>query len=341
MRIDTPGRWVRRVVAATVLVAATTATLVGVSAPAGATACSSATGVSVVVDFTGATGGIRSACVPGMGDQPASAVLEAAGFPLTWVQRQPGFLCRVDGVPAADPCVNTPPQNAYWGLFWSDGVDGTWHYSDIGVGGLQVPEGGYVGLAWQSGTRRAPGQAAAAHPAPEPAPAPTAAPAPSAPSGPTGPTGPSGPAAPGTASPKPTRGPQTHQADPKPSPKPDGRQPDGRGPATPTTSATPSPTPSATDGAEATEEPAEAAPTSRGPGPAGRGKRTPGTTAPTPTASPTASPSASPSDEPAARSDAVPADSGRVPTWLTLTILVLLLGAIGVSTVAARRRTRP
>jgi hypothetical protein len=32
-------------------------------------------------------------------------------------------------------------------------------------------------------------------------------------------------------------------------------------------------------------------------------------------------------------------ESSRVPTWLTLTILVMLLVAIGMSTVAARRRT--
>ncbi|WP_397202824.1 hypothetical protein, partial [Nocardioides sp.] len=65
---------------------------------------------------------------------------------------------------------------------------------------------------------------------------------------------------------------------------------------------------------------------------------------------PTRSPSASATEQPAAPRDATPdatpdamqadADSARVPTWLTLTILGLLLVAIGMSTYAARRRTR-
>ena len=38
-----------------------------------------------------------------------------------------------------DPCVNTAPANAYWGLYWSDGKSGKWNYSSTGVGGLKVP----------------------------------------------------------------------------------------------------------------------------------------------------------------------------------------------------------
>lgn len=77
--------------------------------------------------------------------------------------RQPGFICRVAGVPADDPCVNTPPATAYWGLFYSDGRSGSWTYSSLGARGLKVPEGGYVGVAWQSGGRSVPGLAPAPH----------------------------------------------------------------------------------------------------------------------------------------------------------------------------------
>jgi len=93
------------------------------------------------------------------------------GHHLTYVQRQPGFVCRVDGGPADDPCVNTPPDNAYWSLWWSDGKSGTWSYAAQGIGALQVPDGGYVALSWQGGDgKAAPRVTPKALPAPAPSP---------------------------------------------------------------------------------------------------------------------------------------------------------------------------
>ena len=69
-----------------------------------------------------------------------------------------------------DPCVNTSPDNAYWGLFWSNGTSGKWTYATTGVSGLSVPKGGFVAFSWQNGgaaepARRRPcEQAAHAHP---------------------------------------------------------------------------------------------------------------------------------------------------------------------------------
>ena len=57
-------------------------------------------------------------------------------------------MCRVEAVPASDPCVNTSPANAYWGLWWSDGRTGTWSYSSLGVTSLKIPAGGSVAFAW-------------------------------------------------------------------------------------------------------------------------------------------------------------------------------------------------
>ena len=58
-------------------------------------------------------------------------------------------MCRVQGEPAADPCVNASPASAYWGLWWADGSKASWTYSSYGIGGLTVPAGGSVGLSWQ------------------------------------------------------------------------------------------------------------------------------------------------------------------------------------------------
>jgi hypothetical protein len=156
------SRTFARLVAAAALAAAAGAVVP--SAPASAATCSSADGVSVVVDFHELGGGVRTACVPDGGGQRASSLFPAAGFPLTYVQRQPGFVCTVSGAPADDPCVNTPPADAYWGLWWSDGKSGSWSYASTSAAGLTVPDGGYVAFSWNgSSTRAAPGATPAPH----------------------------------------------------------------------------------------------------------------------------------------------------------------------------------
>jgi hypothetical protein len=133
--------------------------------PAQAATCGSASGVSVVVDFHQLGGGVQTFCDAGGAGKYADKQFVDAGHSLTYVQRQPGFVCRVDGTPASDPCVNTPPADAYWSLWWSDGKSGTWTYSSTGVASLKVPAGGYVALSWQQGSAKAaPGVAPTAHP---------------------------------------------------------------------------------------------------------------------------------------------------------------------------------
>lgn len=156
-------------VAAAALAAATST--VATPAPASAATCSTGQGVSVVVDFHELGGGVRTACVADGGGQLASSLVPSAGFPLTYAQRQPGFVCRVSGQPASDPCVNTSPADAYWGLWWSDGKTGSWSYATSGAGSLRVPDGGYVAFSWNgSPTRSAPGVAPAVHRAATPTP---------------------------------------------------------------------------------------------------------------------------------------------------------------------------
>ncbi|MGZ4450728.1 MAG: hypothetical protein ACXVW4_13110, partial [Nocardioides sp.] len=109
------------------------------AAPAQAAACSTASGVTVVVDFHELGGGVQQVCDAGGAGEDAATQFTESGFSLTRVQRQPGFVCRVDGAPSSDPCQNTPPADAYWGLWWSDGRSGTWTYSSEGVDSLTVP----------------------------------------------------------------------------------------------------------------------------------------------------------------------------------------------------------
>jgi hypothetical protein len=144
--------------------------------PAHAAACEPGTGVTVVVDFGPLGGGTQVGCDAGGAGSRASDATEGAGFSLDFVASQPGFVCKVHGKPASEPCQRTPPTNAYWGLFWSDGKGG-WTYSSLGASSLEVPAGGSVGWRWQNGGSRdnpsaAPNSGSTPEPAPEPKPEP-------------------------------------------------------------------------------------------------------------------------------------------------------------------------
>jgi hypothetical protein len=155
------------------LVALAVASVGLVPAPATAAGYCTGSGVSVVVDFGALGGGIVKGC-DASGNRNAAKAFENTGHPLTYAQRQPGFVCRVNGVPQSDPCVNTSPSDAYWGLYWSDGTSG-WKYSSLGVGSLTVPAGATVAFSWQNGGGDPPGTAPAtpASASPSSSPAPT------------------------------------------------------------------------------------------------------------------------------------------------------------------------
>ena len=139
--------------------------------PAAASACPGTAGVTVVVEFHELGGGSAQSCVADGGGHTADRLLKDAGYALDYVQRFPGFVCRIDGAPADDPCVNTPPADAYWGLWWSDGTTGKWTYSSLGAASLAVPAGGYVAMVWDGSTGTVvPAATAAVHPTPTPTP---------------------------------------------------------------------------------------------------------------------------------------------------------------------------
>jgi hypothetical protein len=142
------------------------------AAPASAALCSGK-GVNVVVDYNGLGGGVQRGCDPGGANEPGDRVFPDAGFALSYAQRQPGFVCRVKGAPSSDPCVNASPANAYWGLYWSDGKSGRWTYSSSGVGGIKVPEGGFLAFSWQNGGEADPPGAAPVNNQPAPTRPPT------------------------------------------------------------------------------------------------------------------------------------------------------------------------
>lgn len=142
--------------AAVALVATAAGSGLAASPDAAAAVCSGASGVSVVVDFSGNPdgGGVTTSCAADGAGRSASRVFPSAGYPLTYAQREPGFVCRISGAPSSDPCQVASPTDAYWGLFWSDGRDGAWHYATAGVGGIKVPQGGSLAFVWQDGGAR-------------------------------------------------------------------------------------------------------------------------------------------------------------------------------------------
>lgn len=166
----------RRAAAVALLMGA--AAVVGPS-PAEASSCPGTAGVTVVVEFRELGRGSAQSCVADGGGRTADRLLKDAGYALDYVQRFPGFVCRLDGEPADDPCVNTPPADAYWGLWWSDGTSGKWTYSSLGAASLTLPSGGYVAMVWDGSTGTvSPASTPAVHPTPTPTKRPTVPPPP-------------------------------------------------------------------------------------------------------------------------------------------------------------------
>jgi hypothetical protein len=122
-------------------------------------ACKDADGVTVVVDFTELAGSVVERCA----GWPVSNGLDAlakAGFSVTQPTRTPGFVCRLQGRPAAsetlhitsDPtyheeCVNTPPTDAYWS-YWYAPNGARWTYGTTGASGHQPIRGGFEGWSF-------------------------------------------------------------------------------------------------------------------------------------------------------------------------------------------------
>lgn len=131
--------------------------------PAAAAACpETGSGVTVVVDFAGLGGGVVVRCAPG---DPATglAALTGAGFGFEFVPRQPGLVCRIDGLP--NPC-NGALQDAHWS-YWHAERGGSWQFSTRGAGTFDPAPGTVEG--WAFGAADQPG---VPPPAPPPAPPP-------------------------------------------------------------------------------------------------------------------------------------------------------------------------
>ncbi|QBX54274.1 hypothetical protein EXE58_01500 [Nocardioides seonyuensis] len=307
-------------------------------APAGAATCSG-DGVSVVVDYRELGGTTVTACAPDGAGKSAAAIFAEAGVQVSYASRQPGFVCRVNGVPTSDPCVNTSPTDAFWGLWWSDGAR-PWTYSSSGVGSLTVPAGGSIGWSWQqdreAGGAVPPGVAAPTAPTSSPSPSATSttspAPAPS-------PTSTSSSTASPTRSPGPTS---------SPTPKAGGGTKPGTGRGDRGDAATEED--AADEAGAAPEEEASATPTSapstRGAGRAKKEERRDSgaseagaKTAAEPTAS-AVTPSGDATTEPAGAAGTGSADEPtRIPAALTWGVVALLgAAALGSAVVSRRRR---
>ena len=312
-----------RLAAAVLATAAATLGLVATgSGPADAAGCSGSRGVTVVVDHGTLGGGVTQACSSSGGGKSGLTQFTSTGFSLTYVQRQPGFVCRIDGEPASDPCVNTPPGDAYWGLWWSDGKSGSWSYSSVAAGSLKIPDGGYVAFAWQSGAKSAPAVSPTPHAsAPTPSAAPTTAPTSAAPTK------------------KPSTKPSSHPSS-APSKTPSSHPSATTAGSPPAPTATPSAAPepgTATPGATDSPASATTVPSASDPAPSTPAEPMSGAVSESPSEAGTTSGPASavPTEGPVAGASG---SAQALPVWVVP--LVLLVLAAGGATYLLRRRSR-
>ena len=130
-------------------------------------ACAGTSGVTVVVDFQDLDGGVNVVCATGTVSSGLDA-LAKAGVSYQTAQRFPGFVCRIAGRPANDPCVNTSPGSAYWS-YWIAAPGGSWCYSTVGAGNRTPPAGTFEG--WSFALNRTTSELPPPRFAPPPAPA--------------------------------------------------------------------------------------------------------------------------------------------------------------------------
>ncbi len=136
--------------------------------------------VTVVIDFGGLGGGVRTYCATGLARGATGAdALRAAGISYVGTSEDGrGLICRLLGRPSSgetiklngssykENCVNTPPTGAHWS-YWSAHPGGSWSYNSSGVRSHRVILGGYEGWSFSLGKNRAPGASPAAYAAPK------------------------------------------------------------------------------------------------------------------------------------------------------------------------------
>lgn len=163
-------RLLRSAAAVALAMSATSIAYAGSAAPARAAGqngyCTSASGVTVVVDFRGLGGGIAIRCAPVKSGASGVDALQAAGIPVQGTRRYGlAFVCRIYGKPAAsttlpggyrEACGNTPPQDLHWDYFQASN-GGSWGYSTAGPTSSRVIPGGFEGWSFTEGDKAEPG----------------------------------------------------------------------------------------------------------------------------------------------------------------------------------------
>jgi hypothetical protein len=135
---------VRAVLALTTTLLGASGVAVVTAAPSEAAACTSRSGVTVVVDF-GTLGGTSVGCAGTFGS--GIAALGSAGHSVTYLPKQPGMVCTIDRLP--NPC-NGAPTTAYWS-YWRASPGGSWSYSTVGAGSTHPEAGTVEGWAFGAG----------------------------------------------------------------------------------------------------------------------------------------------------------------------------------------------
>lgn len=143
---------IRRTLIAVALLAAgltgpVTSSPSGAVAAAAPGACTNAEGVTIIISFHELRNHETVVyCAP---DSPSTGLeaLSQAGVAYQPTGRFPTFVCRIQGLPADDPCINPSPTHANW-AYWIAPRGGDWCFTNLGAGGRRPPAGTVEGWAF-------------------------------------------------------------------------------------------------------------------------------------------------------------------------------------------------
>ncbi|RZQ60691.1 hypothetical protein EWH70_28385 [Amycolatopsis suaedae] len=118
--------------------------------------CAGTSGVTVTVDFAAFGGTQETRCAAGSQANGVTALRNAGFTPEGTARWGLAFVCRIDSKPgpAQDPCVDTPPANAYWAYYHANQGATTWTYSSQGASTYVPPLGSIE--AWAFGNSATP-----------------------------------------------------------------------------------------------------------------------------------------------------------------------------------------
>jgi hypothetical protein len=104
--------------------------------------------VTLYVDWgTLKTSAPTTTCIPKSSTMSGPDFLTEAGYTIIGTHKYPTqIICRLNGLPASDPCITMPPAHAYWAILIEQ--NNKWSWAQTGIDQVLLKPGEGIGLVY-------------------------------------------------------------------------------------------------------------------------------------------------------------------------------------------------